>query len=95
MEVQRKSYSIWQCGIRHGAPLPDVLYCRLTVKTGEPLQGCRDKSPPASPPFAYKVAEDYRVLSAKVEKHFSSKLPGQWRTEFDIYVKPSNNAKQK
>ncbi|ETK75158.1 hypothetical protein L915_18194, partial [Phytophthora nicotianae] len=37
----------------------------------------------------------YGVLSAKVEEPFSSKLPGQWRTEFDIYVKPSNNAKQK
>ncbi|ETP03929.1 hypothetical protein F441_19218 [Phytophthora nicotianae CJ01A1] len=30
-----------------------------------------------------------------VEEHFEIKLPGQWRATFDIYLKPSNNAKQK
>ncbi|ETO62871.1 hypothetical protein F444_19279 [Phytophthora nicotianae P1976] len=75
-------------------PLPDALSCRLTLKNGKPLQGCHDKCLP-SPPFADKVVEGYRVLSAKVEEHFSSKLPGQQRTEFDSYVKQSNNAKQK
>ncbi|ETI34097.1 hypothetical protein F443_19329 [Phytophthora nicotianae P1569] len=116
MEVQRKSYSIWQ--LRHTyidsanifnrtllklsvafdtelrLPLPDALSCRPTLKNREPLQGCHDKCLP-SPPFADKVVEGYRVLSAKVEEHFSSKLPGQQRTKFDNYVKQSNNAKQK
>ncbi|KAF1786868.1 hypothetical protein JG687_00011614 [Phytophthora cactorum] len=74
--------------------LPDTLSCRLIIKNGEHLQGCRDKCQP-SPSFVYEVADGYRVLSAKVEEHFVSKLPGQWCSEFKIYVKPSNNAKQK
>ncbi|KAE9036247.1 hypothetical protein PR001_g8917 [Phytophthora rubi] len=75
-------------------PLPESLSCRLSIKNGEPFEGCRDKCPP-SPAFVYEVADGYRVLRAKVEEHFLSKLPGQWRPDFDIYVKPSNNAKQK
>ncbi|RLN76932.1 hypothetical protein BBJ28_00016433, partial [Nothophytophthora sp. Chile5] len=37
----------------------------------------------------------YRVLKAKVEEHFKSKLPGEWTPELDIYLKSSNNAPQK
>jgi hypothetical protein len=43
----------------------------------------------------YDVADGYSVLRAMAEEHFLNRLPGQWRSEFDIYVKPSNNAKLK
>ncbi|KAH7485164.1 hypothetical protein KRP22_010317 [Phytophthora ramorum] len=75
-------------------PLPASLTCRLSIKNGQPLEACRDKVPP-SPSFVFDVADGHRVLRAKVEEHFSSKLPGQWNSNFDIYLKPANNAKQK
>ncbi|KAG3085836.1 hypothetical protein PI124_g18641 [Phytophthora idaei] len=74
--------------------LPASLTCRLSIKKGEPFDTCRDKVPP-SPAFLYKVSEGYSILRAEVEEHFESKLPGQWKPTFDIYLKPSNNAKQK
>lgn len=74
-------------------PLPDTLSCRLSIKNGDPFEPCRDKVPPS--PFLFAVADGYRVLRAKEEELFASKLPGQWRSECDIYVKPSNHAKQK
>ncbi|KAF1777299.1 hypothetical protein GQ600_8714 [Phytophthora cactorum] len=69
-------------------PLPELLTCRLSIKNGEPFDACRDKVPP-SPAFLYKHSEK------KIEEHFESKLPDQWKPTFDIYLKPSNNAKQK
>ncbi|KAF1782405.1 hypothetical protein GQ600_7794 [Phytophthora cactorum] len=65
-------------------PLPEILTCRLSIKNGEPFDACRDK-----------VSEGYSILRKKIEEHFESKLPGQWKPTFDIYLKPSNNAKQK
>ncbi|KAJ8574656.1 hypothetical protein ON010_g4556 [Phytophthora cinnamomi] len=73
--------------------LPDSLTCRLNIKNGDPLEACRGKVPP-SPAIKYTVAAGYRSLGAMVEEIFESKLPGQWRPEFDIYIKPSSNAKQ-
>jgi hypothetical protein len=75
-------------------PLPDLLTCRLSIKNGEPLEACRDKVPP-SPSFGFGVADGYRVLRAKVEEHFLSKLSGQWNSDVAIFLKPNNNAKQK
>ncbi|KAG6951480.1 hypothetical protein JG688_00013708 [Phytophthora aleatoria] len=75
-------------------PLPELLTCRLSIKNGEPFDACRDKFPP-SPALLYKVSEGYSILRKKIEEHFESKLPGQWKPTFDIYLKPSNNAKQK
>ncbi|KAF1784483.1 hypothetical protein GQ600_9370 [Phytophthora cactorum] len=75
-------------------PLPELLTCRLRIKNGELFDACRDKVPP-SPEFWYKVSEVYSILRKKIEEHFESKLPGQWKPPFDIYLKPSNNAKQK
>ncbi|KAG2771128.1 hypothetical protein PC129_g17932 [Phytophthora cactorum] len=75
-------------------PLPELLTCRLSIKNGEPFGASRDKVPP-SPAFLYKLSEGYSILRKKIEEHFESKLPGQWKPTFDIYLKPSNNAKQK
>ncbi|KAG3035844.1 hypothetical protein PC121_g392 [Phytophthora cactorum] len=74
--------------------LPELLNCRLSIKNGEPFDACRDKVPP-SPACLYNVSEGYNILRKKIEEHFESKLPGQWKSTFDIYLKPSNNAKQK
>ncbi|KAF1775558.1 hypothetical protein GQ600_3828 [Phytophthora cactorum] len=74
--------------------LPELLNCRLSIKNGEPFDACRDKVPP-SPACLYNVSEGYNILRKKIEEHFESKLPGQWKPTFDIYLKPSNNAKQK
>ncbi|EEY63178.1 uncharacterized protein PITG_15397 [Phytophthora infestans T30-4] len=41
--------------------------------------------------LSIKNGEPFAACRDKVP----SKLPGQWRPEFDIYLKPSNNAKQK
>ncbi|KAH7461418.1 uncharacterized protein KRP23_4463 [Phytophthora ramorum] len=49
----------------------------------------------SSPKREEQYHDGHRVLRAKVEEHFSSKLPGQWNSNFDIYLKPANNAKQK
>ncbi|KAG3168838.1 hypothetical protein PC128_g19294 [Phytophthora cactorum] len=75
-------------------PLPELLTCRISIKNGEPFDACRDKVPP-SLAFLYKVSEGYSILRKKIEEHFEIKLPGQWKPTFDIYLKPSNNAKQK
>ncbi|RLN92589.1 hypothetical protein BBJ28_00026783 [Nothophytophthora sp. Chile5] len=75
-------------------PLPELLTCRLYIKNGLPLTSCHEKVSP-SPSFLFRVADVYRVLKAKVEEHFESKLPGKWTSELDIYLKPSNNAPQK
>ncbi|KAE9300091.1 hypothetical protein PF001_g15126 [Phytophthora fragariae] len=75
-------------------PLPESISCRLFIKNGQPYASGRNKVPP-SPSFVLKVAEGYRVLRAKVEEHFENKLPGQWRPDFVLYFKPTNNASQK
>ncbi|KAG3012615.1 hypothetical protein PC121_g12810 [Phytophthora cactorum] len=67
---------------------------RLFIKNGDPYGSCRNKVPP-SPTFVFNVAEGYRVLRAKVEEHFESKIPGQWRADFAIYSKSANSAYQK
>jgi hypothetical protein len=74
--------------------LPEHLTCRLFIKNGQPYGSCRSKVPP-SPTFVFTVAEGYRVLRAKVEEHFLSKLPGQWSSDYALYFKPTNNAYQK
>ncbi|KAF1780816.1 hypothetical protein GQ600_563 [Phytophthora cactorum] len=73
---------------------PERLTSRLFIKNGDPYGSCRNKVPP-SPTFVFNVAEGYRVLRAKVEEHFESKIPGQWRADFAIYSKSANSAYQK
>ncbi|OWZ21969.1 hypothetical protein PHMEG_0003391 [Phytophthora megakarya] len=68
--------------------------CEVSRSNGQPFEACRDKVP-HSPIFVYDVRNGYRVLRAKVEEHYVSKLPGQWSADLDIYLKPNNNAKQR
>ncbi|KAG1695886.1 hypothetical protein DVH05_019241 [Phytophthora capsici] len=81
-------------GMELAVPLPDSITCRLFIKNGQPYGSCRNKVSP-TPSFVYRIADGYRVLLAKVEEHFESKLPGQWSSDFAIYFKPTNNAYQK
>ncbi|KAE9082155.1 hypothetical protein PF007_g22383 [Phytophthora fragariae] len=73
--------------------LPDQLKVRLTVKTGDPLTACRDKIAPID--FLFQVATGYGGLRGTVEEMFARQLPNVWRPDFDLYLKPSNNAPQR
>ncbi|KAG1711644.1 hypothetical protein DVH05_008891 [Phytophthora capsici] len=74
-------------------PLPDVLSCRLTIKSGQPYTACRDKVAPCD--FVFRVANGPRVLRASIEEKFEASLPGQSTSSFDVYLKPSKHAPQK
>ncbi|OWZ06285.1 hypothetical protein PHMEG_00021483 [Phytophthora megakarya] len=75
-------------------PLPENLPCRLLLRTNS-LSVLVTNNVPPSPTFVFQVADGYRVLRVKVEKVFDSHLRGQWRDDFVIYFKSTNNASQK
>ncbi|KAJ8578689.1 hypothetical protein ON010_g513 [Phytophthora cinnamomi] len=76
-----------------GIPLPEQLRVHLTVKTGDPLTACRDKLPPID--FLFQVSSSYGGLRGTVEEMFTRQLPNVWRSEFELYLEPSNPATQR
>ncbi|GMF48111.1 unnamed protein product [Phytophthora fragariaefolia] len=74
-------------------PLPDQLQVRITIKSGYSLTACRDKLAPIDSLF--QVTTGYGGLRGAVVEIFGRHLPNVWRHEFDLYLKPSNNAPQR
>ncbi|KAG6945251.1 hypothetical protein JG687_00017403, partial [Phytophthora cactorum] len=93
-QLQRLSTLLFGEAVNGAYPTARLTNLSAQHQEGVPFDTCRDKVPP-SPAFLYKVSEGYSILRAEVEEHFESNLPGQWKPTFDIYLKPSNNAKQK
>ncbi|KAF1786747.1 hypothetical protein GQ600_26155 [Phytophthora cactorum] len=93
-QLQRLSTLLFGEAVNGAYPTARLTNLSAQHQEGVPFDTCRDKVLP-SPAFLYKVSEGYSILRAEVEEHFESNLPGQWKPTFDIYLKPSNNAKQK
>ncbi|KAG1685273.1 hypothetical protein DVH05_008489 [Phytophthora capsici] len=74
-------------------PLPAILTCQLTVKNGTPRTSCRNKGDPID--FPFEIERGFRLLKAQVASEFCRKFPGEWRDEYNVFLKPSKHAPQR
>ncbi|ETO72729.1 hypothetical protein F444_11253 [Phytophthora nicotianae P1976] len=74
-------------------PLPAILTCRFTIKNGDPLTSCRNKTEPID--FSFQIDCSFRLFKAQVATEFIRRLPNDWQDDFSVYLKPTKHAPQR
>ncbi|ETP13879.1 hypothetical protein F441_11109 [Phytophthora nicotianae CJ01A1] len=74
-------------------PLPAILTCLLTIKNGDPLTSCRNKTEPID--FSFQIDCSFRLFKAQVATEFIRRLPNDWQDDFSVYLKPTKHAPQR